>query len=112
MSTNHPIYSTKVLKALGKLHKKLPRKTDPLIQGCLVVMARVCGGKNCRCLRGYEHRSLYLARSLKGKTQLTYIPKSAEEEIKKGVLNYRKAKLLLGRLSRIHLKRLKQKNLP
>ena len=112
MSINHSIYSTKVLNALGKLYKKLPRKTDPLIQGCLVVMARVCGGKNCRCLKGYKHRSLYLARSLKGKTRMVYIPKSAEEEIKRGVLNYRKTKLLLGRLSRIHLRHLKQKNLP
>jgi hypothetical protein len=112
MSANHPIYSTKVLKALEKLHKKLPRKTDPLIRGCLVVMARVCGGKNCRCLKGYKHHSLYLARSLKGQTRMTYIPKQAEEEVKKGVFNYRKAKLLLDRLSSIHLRRLKRKNLP
>lgn len=112
MSIHHPAYNAKVLKAIRELHKKLPKKTDPLIRGCLVVMVRVCGRDNCRCLKGHKHRSLYLSRSLKGKVRMVYIPRHAEEEVKKGVLNYRKTIALLDRLSAIHLERLKQGGLP
>lgn len=111
MKTN-PVYSTRVLKALEKLHKKLPKKAEPLIRGSLVTMVRVCGGKNCRCLRGYKHRSLYLSQSRKGKLRMIYIPKEAEEEAKEGVFNYRKVKKLLNRLSQIHIARLKHRIFP
>lgn len=107
-----PLYTTRVLKALEKLHKKLPKKTEPLVRGSLVTMVRVCGGKNCHCLKGYKHRSLYLSQSRKGKLRMFYIPKTAEEEVKEGVLNYRKAKKLLNRLSQIHIMRLKRKAFP
>jgi len=112
MMKTHPIYSARVLKTLEKLHKKLPKKTDLLIRGSLVTMVRVCGGKNCRCLRGYKHRSLYLSQSSKGKLKMFYIPKEAEEAAKEGVLNYRKIKKLLNRLSQIHIARLKRKIFP
>lgn len=108
----HPLYSARVLKALKKLHKMLPKKTDLLIRGSLVTMVRVCGGKNCRCLKGYKHRSLYLSQSLKGKLRMIYIPRQAEEEIKKGVFNYRRTKKLLNRLSQIHIARLKRRIFP
>ena len=111
MKTN-PLYSTRVLKALAKLHKKLPKKTEPLIRGSLVTMNRVCGGKNCRCLKGYKHRSLYLSQSFKGKLKMIYIPRDAEETAKEGVFNYRKLKKLLNRLSQIHIARLKRKIFP
>ena len=111
MKTN-PVYSTRVLKALAKLHKKLPKKTEPLIRGSLVTMNRVCGGKNCRCLRGHKHRSIYLSQSQEGKLRMIYIPKESEEAAKEGVLNYRKLKKLLNRLSQIHILRLKRKIFP
>jgi hypothetical protein len=111
MKTN-PVYSARVLKALEKLHKKLPKKAQPLIRGSLVMMARVCGGKNCRCLRGYKHRSLYLSQSRNGKLKMIYIPKDAEETAKEGVFNYRKLKKILNRLSQIHIARLKRKVFP
>ena len=111
MKTNS-VYSARVLKALEKLHKKLPKKTEPLIRGSLVTMTRVCGGKNCRCLKGYKHHSLYLSQSFKGKLRMFYIPKEAEEAAKEGVLNYRKVKKLLNRLSQIHIARLKRKIFP
>jgi len=108
MKTN-PVYSVRVLKALEKLHKKLPKKTEPLIRGSFVTMIRVCGGKNCRCLKGYKHRSLYLSQSSKGRLRMIYIPKEAEEAAKEGVFNYRKVKKLLNRLSQIHIAHLKHK---
>lgn len=108
----NPIHSARVLKALEKLHKKFPKKTEPLIRGSLVMMARVCGGKNCRCLRGYKHRSLYLSQSRNGKLRMLYIPKEAEETAKEGVFNYRKLKKLLNRLSQIHIAHLKRKIFP
>ena len=69
-------YSARILKALERIHKKLPRKTDLLIRGSLVTMIRVCGRKNCRCFKGYKHRSLYLSQSVKGKLKMIYIPNS------------------------------------
>jgi len=112
MNKTNPVYSVRVLKALEKLHKELPKKTDPLIRGSLVTMVRVCGGKNCRCLKGHKHRSLYLSQSSKGKLKMIYIPKEAEEQVKEGVFNYRKLKKLLNRLSQIHIARLKRKIFP
>src|SRR3989338_2400996 len=106
------VYSARILKTLEKLHKKLPKKAQPLIRGSLVMMARVCGGKRCRCLRGYKHRSLYLSQSRNGKLKMIYIPKDAEETAKEGVFNYRKLKKLLNRLSQIHIARLKRKVFP
>jgi hypothetical protein len=111
MKDSKPVYSARILKLLEKLHKKLPKKTDPLIRGCLVVMDRVCGQKSCRCTKGYKHRSLYLAQSNKGKSRLVYIPKSYEQLAKLAVTNHRKAKSVLERLSRIHLLRLKNRGL-
>ena len=112
MNKKPSIYSARVLKALEKLHKKLPKKTDLLIRGSVVIMSRVCGGKNCRCLRGYKHRSLYLSQSQGGKLKMFYIPKGSEEAAKEGVFNYRKLKKLLNRLSQIHIARLKRKIFP
>ena len=106
------VYSPRILRILGKLHKKLPKQTEPLVRGCLVVVDRVCGRKNCRCVRGRRHRSLYLAQSNKGKSRLIYIPKSSEKEIRQAVVNHRKTKTLLERLSRIHLKRLRAGGTP
>ena len=108
----HSTYSARVLKALERIHKKLPRKADPLIRGCLVTMIRVCGRKNCRCTKGYKHRSLYLSQSVKGKLMMIYIPKEAEALVKEGVSNYRRAKVLLNRLSKIHIARLKRRVFP
>ena len=107
MST-HPIYSARVLEALERIYKKLPRKADPLIRGCLVTMIRVCGRSNCRCARGHKHRSLYLSQSIHGKLKMIYIPKEAEAAMREGVSNYRRAKVLLNRLSKIHIRRLKR----
>ena len=111
MKAHKPLYTTRILKLLEKLYKKLPKKTDPLVRGCLVVMDRFCGQKNCRCTKGYKHRSLYLAQSNKGKSRLIYIPKLREEEIRLAVANHRKMKSVLERLSRIHLLRIKAKSL-
>jgi len=112
MSKPQPIHTTRILKALSRVYKKLPKKTDPVIRGTIIRMARVCGRKNCRCQRGFKHRSLYLSWSVKGKLKMVYIPKDAEEAVKKGVLNYKRVKVLLNRLSRIHLGRLKGGRLP
>ena len=105
-------YTPKVLKALDALYKKLPKKADPLVRGCLVVMNRVCGRDNCRCLKGHKHRSLYLSRSFKGKVKMVYVPRHAEEKVKKGILNYKKTMTILDRLSAIHFECLKHGDLP
>ena len=112
MSNTRPTYSARVIKALEGIYKKFPRKADVLIRGSLVVMDRVCGRQNCRCVKGHKHRSLYLSRSEKGKLKMIYIPREAEEEVRRGVLNYKRMKTLLNRISRIHLGRLKRRVFP
>ena len=112
MNKTHSIYSARVLRALERIHRKLPKKADPLIRGSMVIMIRVCGRKNCRCAKGYKHRSLYLSQSVKGKLKMIYIPRQAEATVKEGVLNYRRTKVLLNRLSKIHIGRLKGRVFP
>ena len=50
----------------------------------LTVMERICGYKNCKCIReGKKHILLYLTPVRKdGKRNMIYIPKKLEDEVK------------------------------
>ncbi len=96
-------------KSPNTVHKKLRREialSREVIRGSLVVMKRVCGKPNCRCEKGHKHVSLYLSRSRKGKTTMTYIPRNNETEVKEASLRYHTVIDLLNQLSEIHLKKL------
>ena len=72
-----------------------------LLRGSLSVRARVCGKPGCKCSRGEKHVSLYLVVSDQGKNRQIFIPKEQESLVRAWVENYRRARKLLGEVSRI-----------
>ena len=78
------------------------------IHANLVNMERVCGNKNCRCIReGKKHRSLYLVTLKKdGARRMIYIPKRLEQKTKEMVQRYFRIKETVERISDINLERL------
>ena len=81
------------------------------IHANLTTVARICGNKNCRCIReGKKHVSMYLTTIKKdGKRKAIYIPKRLEEETRTMVDRYFKIKNTLEEISEINLKRLLDK---
>lgn len=77
-----------------------------IVRGSAVFLNRLCGKPNCRCAKGHKHRSLYLSRSYKGKTTMTYMPKKYEGKIVEAVTRYRKIQGLLNELSLANLRKL------
>ncbi|MCL4378110.1 MAG: hypothetical protein M1409_06995 [Actinobacteria bacterium] len=81
------------------------------IHANLVVMERVCGNKNCRCIKeGKKHKSLYLVTMKKdGARKMIFIPKKLEEKTRAYVLRYFKIKEAIEKISDINLERLLDK---
>lgn len=93
----------------SKTHKALRREialSRELIRGSVVIMNRLCGKSNCRCIRGHKHRSMYLSRSFKGKTTLLYIPRKLEDKLTEAARRYRRIRDLLNDLSETNLNKL------
>ena len=78
------------------------------IHANLFTMERVCGNKNCRCIReGKKHKSVYLSTMTKdGKRKMIYIPRRLEDKAKEYTERYFKIKEGLERVSDINLKRI------
>jgi hypothetical protein len=78
------------------------------IHANLTVMERVCGNKNCKCIReGKKHISLYLTTVKKdGKRNMIYIPKKLEDEVKAATERFFKIKEILEEVADINLERL------
>jgi len=72
---------------------------EDVIRGSLVMMERVCGKPNCRCLKGYKHKSLYLSQYYKGSPRMIYIPRRAETAVRRMIRNYQKLKAILHKIS-------------
>lgn len=70
---------------------------EPLVEGCLVEVRRVCGKAGCRCADSKRMRHgpyLHLSLLRQGKTRTIHLPKEWEEEVRAGVeaaRRYRKA---------------------
>ena len=80
------------------------------LRGNPVIMKRVCGNKNCKCIReGKKHISLYICKKEEGNTKMTYVPKRLEDEVQEKIANYRKIKKLLERISELNYAELKIK---
>lgn len=100
--------------AMSRVEKDLLSKITGIlnyseyIHANLVTMDRVCGNKNCRCIReGKKHRSLYLATMTRqGKRKMIYIPRRLEGKAKEYADRYFKIKEGLERVSDINLARL------
>ncbi len=82
--------------------RQLKRKRDalmkelagsgPFVDGSVVKVRRRCGNKNCRCIKGEKHESLYLMYKVKGMTKAVYIPVDLEGEVKKWSEEYKRVK--------------------
>lgn len=66
---------------------------EPLVEGCLVAVRKVCGKAGCRCRTSKRFRHgpfLHLSLLHNGKTRMIYLPKQWEEEVKAGVESARR----------------------
>ena len=80
------------------------------LRGNPVIMKRVCGNKNCRCiLEGKKHKSLYISKNKDGKRKMIYVPKRMEEEVVAKLGAYQKIKKLVERISELNYAELKIK---
>lgn len=79
------------------------------IRGNLVYLRNKCGKKNCRCVKGERHVSLYIRQSLKGKPKTTLIPKSKWEELKEMNARYKEILRLLEEVSAYEWEHIKDK---
>ncbi len=88
---------------------KIVRVNPRIIKGSPVSLARECGQPNCRCRKGKKHVSLYLSRSVKGRTTMTYIPHRYEDVVKEGVAEYKRILKVLDELSEVNLEAIKER---
>ena len=73
------------------------------LKGNTVTMKRVCGNKNCRCIKeGKKHTSMYLAKKQNNTTRMIYVPKKLEEEVSAKVKAYHKIKELVDKISELN----------
>jgi len=80
------------------------------LRGNPVIMRRVCGNKNCRCvLEGKKHKSLYISKNKDGKRKMICIPKRMEEEVMAKLEAYQKIKKLTEKISELNYAELKIK---
>ncbi len=70
------------------------------LKGNTVTMKRVCGNKNCRCVKdGKKHISMYIGKKENNTTKMIYVPKKLEEEVSSKVKAYHKIKELVNKIS-------------
>ena len=80
------------------------------LRGSPVVMKRVCGNPNCKCvLEGKLHSSLYISKNKDGTRNMIYVPKDLEEEVRAKISAYQKVKDLTEKISEINYEHLKLK---
>jgi len=80
------------------------------LRGNPVVMERVCGNKNCRCvLEGKKHRSLYISKNKDGKRKMIYVPGDLEDEVRAKLDAYQRVKGLTEKISEINYRQLELK---
>ena len=91
-----------LLEKRRKAAKEMPR-AEEILRGSIVIVKRYCGKANCRCLKGYKHRSLYISQSNKGESRLIYIPQRSEKEVRRLIRNYQALKSVMEEISRINI---------
>ena len=72
---------------------------EKVVKGSIVMVKRYCGKPNCRCRKGFKHRSMYVSQTIGGRSRLVYIPKRSEENIRCLTVNYRRLKTALQKIS-------------
>jgi len=84
------------------LARKTPRIAHAM-KGSIVIVKRYCGKPNCRCGKGFKHRSLYVSQTVDGKSRLFYIPKRSENNVRRLIGNYRRLKTALQKISSVNI---------
>jgi hypothetical protein len=72
---------------------------EDIVRGSVVMMERVCGKPNCRCVKGHRHKSLYISQYREGSPRMIYIPKRSEADARRMIRNYQRIKALLHKIS-------------
>lgn len=77
-------------------------QVGPLLAGSLVRIAKHCGRPGCHCQTGDKHVGWYLTRSVKGKTQTTYVPIDMRKEVQGWINEHRRLKQLIAEISELN----------
>lgn len=94
-------FSPEERRLRSELHR-LIENAEAFVHGSLIEMERCCGHPNCRCvLKGEKHRSLYLSQSQQGHPRMKSLPRESQEEVRRWVANYQKARSHLEALSEL-----------
>jgi len=96
-----PKHPTLIRRMRDARVKKLAR-VGPLLAGSLVQIAKHCGRAGCHCQKGEKHVGWYLTRSVKGKTQTTYVPLGMLEEVQGWIQEHRHLKKLIAEISELN----------
>jgi hypothetical protein len=84
---------------------KLLAASKPLARASLVIMARACGKKGCKCAQGEKHVSLYLAARVGTARKMLYVPPELEDQARRLVENSHAVEGLLDEMSQAELER-------
>lgn len=98
---NVPEHPTLIRRMRDARVKKLAR-LGPVLAGSLVRIPKHCGRPGCRCQRGEKHVGWYLTRSIKGKTQTTYVPLEMLEEVQGWIREHHRLKELIAEISALN----------
>ena len=97
-----------LIKRVKNTAAKIPRSSK-IIKGSPVYLYRKCGKLGCKCVDGEKHKSLYLSRSVNGKTQMIYIAPHQEKEILNCINKFKEIIGLLDEISELNLQIIKIK---
>lgn len=75
------------------------RILGPVVAASLCERKIRCGNPNCKCAQGEKHSSWCLTYKQEGRTRTVHVPRAMLEEVEQWVKEYRRAKLLLRKIS-------------
>jgi len=75
------------------------RTLGPVVAASLCERKIRCGKPNCKCAQGEKHSSWCLTYKDKGRTRTVHVPRAMLEEVEQWAKEYRRAKLLLRKIS-------------
>ena len=93
-------YRSRLRKCIG---------SEGILKGSLTLRKHTCGKSNCKCARGFKHKSLYLTGKSKSRVEQLYIPKDKEKLARQWARNYSTVQELLEKISSTYWERLKKK---
>ena len=91
-----------LIRRMRDARVKRMARMDPVMAGSLVQIAKHCGRAGCHCQKGEKHLGWYLTRSVKGKTQTTYVPLEMLEEVQGWIQEHHRLKELIAEISELN----------